>query len=451
MASPKQIRLGMFLRPAGHHIAAWRHPESQADAGWNFSRYVELAQTAERGLFDMLFLADTSGVPTDDMENARHLAYVAWIEPFTTMAALASVTKHIGLVCTSSTSFETPFGIARKFASLDLVSRGRAGWNLITSANPLEWRNFGSEPQASPAKRYARAREFAGVVQGLWDSWDDDAFIVDRNSGIFFDPDKMHALEHKGEHFQVRGPLNVSRSPQGQPVLVQAGASDEGRDLAAETAEVIFAATPTVEIGREFYSDVKSRIASCGRNPEHVLVMPGFQVMLGSSEQEARDRFEFLQNLIPDALGVRHLSTYIGVELSGYPADGPLPDLPLTNVNLSRTEMLFKLARRENLTIRQLYQRIAGGRGHYQAYGTAEQVADTMEEWVTTGAADGFNYMAPLFPGQLEEFIATVLPELQRRGLYRKRFEADTLRGNLGLPRPVTRYDRARVPALAVQ
>ncbi len=444
----KQIKLGMFLRPAGHHIAAWRHPEAQADAGWNFSRFVELAQTAERGLFDMLFLADTSGLPTDDMENARHLAYVAWIEPFTTMASLASVTRHIGLVCTSSTSFEQPFGIARKFASLDLVSGGRAGWNLVTSANPLEWRNFGAEPQGTPQKRYARAREFADIVQGLWDSWDDDAFIVDRESGIFFDPAKLHALEHKGEHFQVRGPLNVRRSPQGQPVLVQAGASDEGRSLAAEIADVIFAANTTIEIGREFYSDVKARVARSGRNPDHVLIMPGFQVMLGSSEQEARDRFEFLQNLIPDSLGVRHLSTYIGVELSGYPVDGPLPDLPLTNLNVSRTEMLFKLARRENLTIRQLYQRIAGGRGHFQTFGTAKQVADMMEEWVTTGAADGFNYLAPIFPSQLDEFIATVIPELQRRGLYRTRYDAATLRGNLGLPYRESRY--ARMPAAAV-
>jgi FMN-dependent oxidoreductase (nitrilotriacetate monooxygenase family) len=449
MGSPRQIKLGMFLRPAGHHIAAWRHPESQADAGWNFSRYMELAQTAERGLFDMLFLADTSGVPTDDMENARHLAYVAWIEPFTTMAALATATSRVGLVCTSSTSFETPFGIARKFASLDLVSRGRAGWNLITSANPLEWRNFGAEPQGAPAKRYARAREFAHVVQGLWDSWDDDAFLVDRKSGVFFDPEKLHALDHKGEHFQVRGPLNVSRSPQARPVMVQAGASDEGRSLAAETADVIFAAAPTLEVGREFYADVKARVARCGRNPDHVLIMPGFQVMLGSSEQEARDRFEFLQNLIPDALGVRHLSTYIGVELSGYPVDGPLPDLPLNNLNVSRTEMLFKLARRENLTIRQLYQRIAGGRGHFQTFGTAKQVADMMEEWTKAGAADGFNYMAPLFPGQLEEFIAGVIPELQRRGLYRTRYEADTLRGNLGLPWPVSRYAHSAVAATA--
>jgi FMN-dependent oxidoreductase (nitrilotriacetate monooxygenase family) len=449
MASRRQIKLGMFLRPAGHHIAAWRHPEAQADAGWNFSRFTELAQTAERGLFDMLFLADTSGVPTDDMENARHLAYVAWIEPFTTMAALAAVTRHIGLVCTSSTSFETPYGIARKFASLDLVSNGRAGWNLITSANPLEWRNFGAEPQGSSGKRYGRAREFAGVVQGLWDSWDDDAFIVDRQSGQFFDPDKLHVLDHKGEHFQVRGPLNVRRSPQGQPVLVQAGASDDGRSLAAETADVIFAATTTLDIAREFYSDVKARVARCGRNPDHVLIMPGFQVMLGQSEQQARDRFEFLQNLIPDSLGIRHLSTYIGVELSGYPADGPLPDLPLTNLNVSRTKLLFELARRENLTIRQLYQRIAGGRGHYQTFGTPKQIADMMEEWVTTGAADGFNYMAPLFPSQLEEFIATVIPELQRRGLYRTGYEADTLRGNLGLPRRESRYALTRAAAHA--
>ncbi|MBX9843697.1 MAG: LLM class flavin-dependent oxidoreductase [Xanthobacteraceae bacterium] len=449
MANRRQIKLGMFLRPAGHHIAAWRHPDAQADAGWDFSRFTGLAQIAERGLFDMLFLADTSAVPSDDMENIRHLAYVAWIEPFTTMAALASVTRHIGLVCTSSTSFETPFGIARKFASLDLVSGGRAGWNLITSANPLEWRNFGAEPQGSSGVRYARAREFAGVVQGLWDSWDDDAFIVDKPSGIFFDPAKLHVLDHKGEHFQVRGPLNVRRSPQGQPVLVQAGASEDGRSLAAETADVIFAANTTLDIGREFYADVKARVARCGRNPDHVLIMPGFQVMLGESEQQARDRFEFLQNLIPDSLGVRHLSTYIGVELSGYPVDGPLPDLPLTNVNVSRTKMLFELARRENLTIRQLYQRIAGGRGHFQTFGTPKQVADTMEEWVTTGAADGFNYMAPLFPTQLEEFVATVIPELQRRGLYRTRYEADTLRGNLGLPRRESRHVRPRQAARA--
>jgi FMN-dependent oxidoreductase (nitrilotriacetate monooxygenase family) len=436
----KQMKLGMFLRPAGHHVAAWRHPDAQVDAGWNFTRFAQLAQTAERGFFDMLFLADTSGVPSDDMENARHTAYVAWIEPFTMMTALSSITRNIGLVCTSSTSFENPFGLARKFASLDLVSGGRAGWNLITSANPLEWRNFGAQPQGSPHQRYARAREFATVVQGLWDSWDDDAFVLDKQSGIFFDPAKLHVLGHEGEHFQVCGPPNVSRSPQGQPVLVQAGASEDGRNLAAETADVIFAAATTLEIARDFYADVKARVARFGRNPDHVLIMPGFQVMLGQTEQEARDRFEALQNLIHPTVGVRHLSHYIAFELSGYPIDGPLPEIPLRNLNVSRTEMLFKLARRENLTIRQLYQRIAGGRGHFQTFGTPQQVADMMEEWVTTGACDGFNYMAPIFPSQLDEFVATVIPELQRRGLYRACYEAGTLRGNLGIPRRESRY-----------
>ncbi len=445
----RRMKLGMFLRPAGHHVAAWRHPAAQIDAGWNFSRFIELAHLAERGLFDMLFLADTSGVPSDDMENLRHTAYVAWIEPFTVMASLATITRHIGLICTSSTSFEQPFSLARKFASLDLVSRGRAGWNLITSANPLEWRNFGAEPQSSRDERYVRAREFAEIVHGLWDSWDDDAFVLDRQSGIFFDPEKLHVLGHKGEYFQVRGPLNVSRSPQGQPVLVQAGASEDGRNLAAETADVIFAAATTIDIARDFYADVKARVARHGRNPDHVLIMPGFQVTIGRTEQEARDKFEFLQSLIHPSVGVRHLSHYIGFELAGYPIDGPLPEIPLTNLNVSRTEMLFRLARRENLTIRQLYQRIAGGRGHFQTYGTPIQVADIMEEWVTTGAADGFNFMAPIFPSGLEDFIELVIPELQRRGLYRTRYDADTLRGNLGLPCRESRYAHARIAATA--
>jgi N-acetyl-S-(2-succino)cysteine monooxygenase len=396
-------------------------------------------------LFDMLFLADTAGVPSDDWANISQTAYVAWIDPFTTMAALASVTSHIGLVCTASTSFEEPFALARKFASLDLVSGGRGGWNLITSVNPLEWRNFGFEEQVGRDQRYARAREFAEIVRGLWDSWEDDAFILDKASGRFFDPDKLHSLQHKGEFFRVHGPLNVARSPQGQPVLVQAGASDDGKDLAAETADVIFAANPTVDGARKFYSDIKERVARCGRNPDEVLIMPGFQVTVGSSEQEAKDKFQALQDLIPPAVGVRHLSQYINYELSGFPIDGPLPDIPLTNLNFSRTETLFKMARAENLTIRQLYQRIAGGRGHFQVQGTPQQIADAMEEWFTTGVADGFNFMAPVLPSGFDEFVEFVVPELQRRGLYRTRYEGKTLRDNLGLPRPASRYaQRAR-------
>jgi N-acetyl-S-(2-succino)cysteine monooxygenase len=433
-ASERQIKLGMFLRPAGHHVAAWRHPDAQADAGFNFAPFTELAKAAERALFDMLFLADTAGIPIEDLDRASQTSYVAWVEPFTTMVALAMVTRHIGLVCTSSTTFEEPFNVARKFASLDIVSGGRGGWNLITSSNPLEWLNFNADKLTKRDERYARAREFAHVVHGLWNSWDEDAFLLDREAGRFFDPQKLHVLDHHGKYFRVRGPLNVARSPQGRPVMVQAGASDDGKDLAAETADVIFAAHPTLEGARGFYADVKKRVESRGRDPRHVLIMPGFQVTIGRSEQEARDKFQMLQDLIPSAVGLQHLSQYIGFDLTGCDIDGPLPDIPLDNANFSRTELFVNLAQREGLTVRQLYQRISGGRGHFQTFGTPTQVADMMEEWFTGGAADGFNFMAPVFPGGLTDFAELVIPELQRRGLYRTRYQGSTLRANLGLP-----------------
>ena len=408
----RKIKLGMFLRPAGHHIAAWRHPDAQADAGFNFAHFRELAQTAERGLFDMLFLADTSAVPIENLARASQTTYVAWVEPFTAMVALAGVTKNVGLICTASTTFEEPFNVARKFASLDIVSGGRGGWNLITSSNPLEWQNFNAEKATKREQRYARAREFAEVVRGLWESWDADAFVIDKESGRFFDPRKVHVLNHQGEFFRCRGPLNVARSPQGRPVLVQAGASEDGKNLAAETADVVFAAAPTLEGAREFYADVKRRVALCGRDPAEVVIMPGFQVTVGRSEQEAVDKFNMLQELIPPEVGLQHLSQYIGHDLTGCAIDGPLPDIPLTDVAFSRTELLVNLARRESLTVRQLYQRISGGRGHFQTHGTPKQVADMMEEWFTTGAADGFNFMAPVFPVGLEDFIELVVPEL---------------------------------------
>ena len=431
----RQIRLGMFLRPAGHHVAAWRHPQADADAGINFERFLKTAQLAEQGLFDMLFLADTSGLPIENLEGASATAYVAWIEPFTMMVALAGATRHIGLVCTSSTSFEHPYGIARKFASLDLVSGGRGGWNLITSVNALEFQNFGPGGQPDRDSRYDRAREFAQVVLGLWKSWDEDAFVMDRASGRFFDPRKVHRLDHNGRHFQVRGPLNVARSPQGQPVLVQAGASEDGMNLAAETADVVFAATPTLEVARSFYARLKEKVAQAGRDPDHVLVMPGFQVMIGRTEEEAREKYQALLDLIPTEIGVQHLSQYIDFDLRGYPVDGPLPEIPLAKLNTSRTALLSELAKKEKLTIRQLYQRISGGRGHFQTYGTPTQIADIFEEWTTTGAADGFNYMAPVLPAGLSDFISLVIPELQRRGLYRTAYAGTTLRDNLGLPR----------------
>ena len=441
MADKKQIKLGMFLRPAGHHLAAWRHPNAQADAGVNIARFVEVAKIAERGCFDMLFSADSATANSVFDENGlRRMAYVAWIEPFTLLAALASVTQHIGLVCTASTTFEEPFSLARKFASLDHVSHGRAGWNLVTSGNHTAALNFSRDEHMAKDQRYIRAREFAEVVMGLWDSWDDDAFERNRESGIFFDPKKMHTLNHVGDHFKVKGPLNVARSPQGRPVLVQAGASDVGKQLAAETAEVVFTATPTIEEGRAFYSDLKSRMAAFGRAPDDLKIMPGFFVTVGDTQAQAHEKREVLQRLIHPEVGIALLSQRMGLDLSDFDVDGPLPEVPQDKVISSRVTLLVDMARRENMTIRQLYTQIAGGRGHYDICGTPEHIADVMQEWFETGAADGFNVMPPVFPDSLSDFVDKVVPELQRRGLYRTRYEGTTLRENLGLSRPASRY-----------
>ena len=345
------------------------------------------------------------------------------------------MTKNIGLVCTATTTYDEPFHIARRFASLDLISGGRSGWNLVTSANDTESKNFGREEHLPKAVRYRRAREFVDVVQGLWDSWDDDAFLFDKADGRFYDPDKRHVLDHKGEFFSVRGPLTVARSPQGQPVIVQAGASDDGRQLAAETAEVVFCAHQTIDGAREYYRDVKERMVRYGRDPDHLKVMPGLGVMVGRTRQEAQAKYQELQDLIHPAVGVQLLSKYLFCDLTGYDIDGPVPVVEQKG-QPTRSALLSDTARAEGLTIRQLYQRIAGGRGHYQVVGSPKDVADLMEEWFTTGAADGFNVIPPFFPNSLDEFNALVVPELQRRGLYRTAYEGKTLRENLGLPRP---------------
>ena len=437
----RQIKLGMFLRPAGHHLAAWRHENSQADAGVSFERFVEVAQIAERGLFDMLFSADSATANSVfDEAGLRRMSYVAWIEPFTLLAGLASVTRNIGLVCTASTTYEEPFSLARKFASLDHISHGRAGWNLVTSGNHTAAQNSSRNEHMAKDKRYLRAKEFSDVVLGLWDSWEEDAFIRNRDSGIFFDPRKLHTLNHVGEHFRVMGPLNVARSPQGRPVLVQAGASDDGKQLAAETAEVVFTAAPTIEEGRAFYSDVKERMVAFGRDPDSLKVMPGFFVTTGETSAEAHEKREALQALIHPEVGLALLSQRMGINLSGYDVDGPVPDIHPDNVISSRVTLLSDMARRENMTIRQLYTHIAGGRGHYDVCGTPKDIADVMEEWFITGAADGFNVMPPVFPDSLSDFVNLVVPELQQRGLFRTAYEGKTLRENLGLQRPQNRY-----------
>jgi FMN-dependent oxidoreductase (nitrilotriacetate monooxygenase family) len=433
------MKLGAFLQPFGHHVAAWRYPGTPDDAGNDFAHYTELAQTAERGLFDMLFVADTTGLWATDREGLSRMAYVAWMEPITLMAALSTVTRRIGLACTASTSYDQPYHLARRFGSLDIISGGRAAWNLITTANPNEALNFSRERHPDKDERYRRAREFAQVVKGLWESWDDDAFIRDKQAGRFFDPDKLHILDHEGAHFSVRGPLNVARSRQGHPVMVQAGASDDGRDLAAETADVVFTAHQSMESAQAFYADLKRRVAGFGRNPDDLKIMPGFFVTVGRTEQEAKDKFARVQELIHPDVGVRLLSTFINFDLTGYPVDGPLPEIPDSKVSASRRGLITDIARRDNLTIRQLYMRIAGGRGHIQFAGTPAQVADELQRWFESRAADGFNIMPPVLPQGLNDFVDLVIPELQRRGLFRTAYEGATLRENLGLPWPTPR------------
>lgn len=439
MSQSRQIKLGMFLRPAAHHVAGWRHKDAWADGGLNFDRYVELAQKSERGLFDLMFSADALSGERYDRETLSRTSYVAWIDPMSLLTALAPVTKHVGLVCTATTTYDEPYHIARRFASLDLISGGRSGWNLVTSANDNESKNFGREEHLPKAVRYRRAREFVDVVQGLWDSWEDDAFVFDKADGRFYDPDRRHVLDHQGEFFKVRGPLTVSRSPQGQPVIVQAGASDDGRQLAAETAEVVFCAHQTLDGAREYYRDVKERMVRYGRDPDHLKVMPGLGVMVAPTRQEAQAKYQELQDLIHPQVGVQLLSKYLFCDLTGHDIDGPVPVVEQRG-QPTRSALLSETARAEGLTIRQLYQRIAGGRGHYQVVGSPADIADLMQEWFTTGAADGFNIICPFFPNSLDEFIELVVPELQRRGLYRTAYEGTTLRDNLDLPRPASRY-----------
>ncbi|MEP7456446.1 LLM class flavin-dependent oxidoreductase [Phyllobacterium sp. SB3] len=434
-----QLKLGAFLYPTGHHIAAWRHPQAQADAGSNFAHYAELARIAESAKFDLIFVADGVGTRGTDTEALSRTAqrYVAQFEPLTLLSALAAVTKQIGFVATASTTYNEPYHIARKFASLDHISGGRAGWNLVTSSSEDEARNFNRDYHLAHAERYERAEEFADVVVGLWDTWEEDAFLRDKESGIFYDPSKQHLLNHRGKHFKVRGPLNVARAPQGHPVIVQAGSSEPGRDLAARTAEVIFTAHQNIEDARSFYSDVKGRLARYGRSLDDLKIMPGIFPVIGKTQAEAEEKFEQIQELIHPAVGLSLLNGMAGdIDLSQYPLDGPLPQVTATNGSKSRQKLMVELARRENLTIRQLYLRVAGARGHWQVVGTASTIVDQMEEWFNNGAADGFNIMPPHLPVGLTDFVEHIIPELRRRGLFREEYEGNTLRSHLGLRQP---------------
>jgi FMN-dependent oxidoreductase (nitrilotriacetate monooxygenase family) len=388
----------------------------------------------------MLFSADSHTAWTAAESAIDLVHYVAWMEPYTLLSALSAYTRQIGLVCTASTTFEQPFTIARKFATLDIITGGRGGWNVVTSGNETEALNFGNVPHLPKMERYRRAREFVEVVRGLWDSWDGDAFPRDKAKGIFSDRSKMHVLDHHGEFYHVRGPLNVARSPQGQPVIVQAGASDDGRQLAADTAEVVFTAHHVVETAREFYADVKGRMKAIGRDPDSLKILPGLSVYVAPTRAEAEAKFRALQNLLHPQLALALLSRRIGFDLSGYPLDKPLPELPENVVVSSRADMIIAWSKEGSPTLLDLCLRFASSRGHFTLVGTPAEVADQMEEWLYTGACDGFNVLPPAFPAGLEDFVDLVIPELQRRGSFRKAYEGNTLRENLGLPIPVSRY-----------
>jgi alkanesulfonate monooxygenase len=389
-----KMNLGAYFNPTGHHVASWRHPRAVADAHVNIDHYLEIAKTAERARFDLIFLADSNKVREADIAALRRSTqFVAYFEPLTLLSAIATVTSRIGLVGTASTSWNQPFHIARKFASLDHVSKGRAGWNAVTSVADAEAQNFNYDHAYEHSDRYDRAHEVIEIVQALWDSWDDDAFIRDKDSGIFFDPDKMHELNHKTERYRVRGPLNVPRPPQGHPVLVQAGASDAGRNLAARYAEVTFSPYFDFQLAKEYYDDTKSRMAKYNRTPDQLRILPGLSVFVKATELEAREDYEYTQSLIHPVVRREILGTTLGG----------------TNIIV----------------------------------GSPSQVVDHMQDWFEREACDGFNIMPPYLPGALNDFCELVIPELQKRRLFRTEYEGNTLRENLGLRRPESRYKTA--------
>jgi alkanesulfonate monooxygenase len=439
------MRLGAFFNPTGHHVASGRHPRAQADAGINVQHYVDITRTAERAKFDMVFFADNVCVREANMEAlSRSAQYIANFEPLTLLAALAPMTSRIGLVATASTSYNEPYHVARKFASIDHISGGRAGWNLVTSGQEAEAKNFSRDKHYLHGERYERAREFAQIVVGLWDSWDDDAFVRNKESGEFFRADKLHPLNHKGEYFTVRGPLNVPRTPQGRPVIVQAGGSQDMIKVAAEFGEAIFCAPLTLEAAQTFYADLKGRAESFGRSPDQLKIMPGLSCIVGRTEAEAQERYEHLNSLIHPMVAREILSMVLGhVDLSGYSLDGPMPEnLPMSNASQSTFQYVTEMARKEKLSMGEVAVRVAGARGKAVVKGSPQQIADHMEEWFRNDGCDGFNLMPPFLPGGLDDFVELVLPELRRRGLFRTEYEGRTLRDHLGLERPVSRYVR---------
>ncbi|MDX2155478.1 MAG: LLM class flavin-dependent oxidoreductase [Hyphomicrobiaceae bacterium] len=433
----RKLHLNLFIQSRGHHEASWRHPSASQLALTDIRYVQDLAQRAEKGLFDSIFLADVLAL-WDDVTHAPH----NWLEPITTLGALAVSTERIGLIATASTTYTEPFNLARQFASLDHMSGGRVGWNIVTTWSVAAAANFGDRGQVTHADRYDRAEEYVEVVKGLWDSWTDDTILDDRASGRYARDDRIRPIGHKGPNYSVKGPLNIPRPPQGRPVLVQAGSSDTGRRFAARHAEAIFTAHLEKRTAQGFYADIKALAEAEGRSADQVLVLPGLSAMLGSTETEARRLAADLDDLADPEVGRRRLSgRFGGFDFSHLALDKPLsvgdfPKPETVQAARSRTEVIVGFVERERPTLRQLLAKLAGARGHFTFAGTPEQLVDLMVDWHTDGAADGFNLMPPVLPWTLDVFIAEVVPRLQRRGLFRTAYEGTTLRSHYGLRRP---------------
>ena len=428
-SAKNRLRLGLFVQPVGHHVSGWRLTEelgAPTDIDW----LIRLAQKAEAGRFDLFFVGDALATSMYRLPST-----MARLEPLTMLSAVAVNTRRIGLAATASTTFSDPFTMARTFSSLDHISRGRAAWNVVTSFSADVAKNFSRDDMPNHAERYARAREFLQVTSKLWEGWEEGAVQPDPASGQYFVNDKINPINHVGEHFQVQGPLNITRSPQGRPVIIEAGSSADGQQLAAETAEVVFTAAASLEEAQAFYQSQKAQVAAAGRNPAHVVIMPGVMPIVGRTREEAKALWKELNTLVDIDNGLKQLSLRFSMDLSSYPLDGPVPEVPLGEGNQSRVKLMTDMAKRENLTLRELAAIAAGSRGHRVIVGTAEDIADDFQLWLEQGGADGFNIMPAIMPEQLDLFVELVIPELRRRGLFPTDYAYATLRENLGLPK----------------
>ncbi len=433
----RTLHLNVNLLHSGVYPSAWRLPESRPDAFLDIDHFIRVARIAERGKLDAIFLADTPAI-NDRIDYRPFNA----LEPTVVLAAVAAATSHVGLVATASTTYNEPYNLARRFGSLDLVSRGRAGWNVVTTADAAAGRNFGFAGASEHGARYARAREFTDLVHALWDSWEDDAFVGDKASGRFIDTAKVHAVDHRGAHYTVAGPLTVPRSAQGRPVTFQAGGSEDGRELAAATADAVFSLAQTIEDGAAYARDLRTRAVRYGRSPDALVILPGLATVIGSTEAEAQRRQDELWDLVPVEYSLARLAGTLRIDPARLDLDKPLPDpLPLPpDANHTMFLGTVALARRDKLTVRQLLRALGGGVGHRIVVGTPEAIADDIEAWFRAGAADGFNLMPDVLPEGLETFVDAVVPILQRRGLFRQDYAGATLRDHLGLARPASRF-----------